>query len=167
MSDRDTRSETADDATADTEPDFTERIHWQKGIVAGAVATVAMGLVIMVTDLELLRAVIAGLYGQEGNLVVGWIAHLVHGSLFGLLFAVILSDPTLARIQQRVWKTVVTGVVYGLILTVVGAGIIMPIWLEFVGFPERPPIPNVTTASLIWHVVYGIVLGAVFSLLTE
>lgn len=126
-----------------------------------------MGLVIMVMDFELLRTTIAVLYGQEESLIIGWIAHLVHGSLFGLLFAVLLSEPNLARLYQRMWKIVAAGIVYGVVLTVVAAGIIMPIWLGAVEYPRAPSIPNITVTSLIWHVVYGIVLGVVFSLITK
>jgi len=163
------RPETDPDARTDEEsqPDFVQRIRFRDGAVAGAIATIAMGLVITATDAELLRAAIAGLYGQQGSLVVAWLAHVLHGSLFGLLFAVVLSDPSLEPMRRQPAKTVVAGVVYGLVLTVIGAGIIMPIWLRLVRFPRALPIPNVTTASLIWHLVYGVVLGGVFSVLSD
>ena len=167
MSKRESQPETSDDAVADTDSYFTEPIHWREGLLSGANATTAMGLVIMVTDMELLRVAVAGLYGQEGNLVVGWIAHLIHGLVFGLLFAVVLSEPVLGQLRHQMWKTIVAGAVYGVILTVLGAGIIMPIWLQLIDFSEALPIPNITTASLLWHVVYGTVLGAIFSFLTD
>jgi len=90
---------------------------------------------------------IAGLYGSEGSLVVGWIAHLIHGSLFGAVSAAVLADPGLYRITEWVWKTVVAGVVYGLVLAVVGAGIVMHIWLGVVGVSMATSIPNVSVSS--------------------
>ena len=78
---------------------------------------------------------IAGLYGASGSLAVGWVAHLVHGTVFGVIFAVVLSDSSLAKVSEWVWKSVLVGVGYGLVLAVVGAGLIMPMWLEAIGFP--------------------------------
>lgn len=140
---------------------------WKGGALAGLVATIVMGVVITLTNLETLRLAIAGLYGFEGSLAVGWVAHLVHGTIFGVLFAALLSDPGLYGVSERVWKTVGVGVVYGLVLAVVGAGIVMPIWLDVAGFPTPPSIPNVTGPTLLWHVVYGAVLGGVFPFVTE
>jgi hypothetical protein len=146
---------------------FEREWAWRGGAVAGFVATVAMGLAISVMQLSALRVAIAGLYGFEGSLVAGWIAHLLHGSLFGAVFAAILADPGLYRVSEWVWKTVVAGVVYGLVLAVVGAGIVMPIWLGVVGVPMASSIPNVTVPLLVWHVVYGLVLGGLFPFVEE
>lgn len=94
-------------------------------------------------------------------------AHLFHGTLFGMIFAAVLADPGLYRVNERIWKSVVAGAVYGLVLAVAGAGIIMPIWLGVVGFPTPPSIPNVTTPLLIWHAIYGVVLGGLFPFVKE
>lgn len=146
---------------------FSARVAWRGGAIAGLAATVAMGIAISLVRLETLRLAIAGLYGFEGSLVVGWIAHLFHGALFGVLFAALMSDPGVYRITDWRWKSVLAGVVYGLVLAVVGAGIIMPIWLDAAGFPGAPSIPNVTVPLLAWHVVYGVVLGGIFPFVEE
>lgn len=138
---------------------------WRTGAVAGFVATAAMGVAIMLGDLAVLREAIAGLYTFEGNLVAGWAAHLVHGSLFGVIFAATLSDPALHRVTDWAWKSVLAGVVYALVLAVVGAGFVMPVWLNIVGFGPSLSVPNVTAALVGWHVVYGLVLGGVYTVL--
>lgn len=145
----------------DTLAEFESTWAPKGGAVAGLVATVAMGMVIGVTELETLRVAIAGLYGQSGSLAAGWVAHLVHGAFFGIVFATVLADPSLYRVSDRVPKAVGAGVVYGLVLAVVGAGVVMPMWLRAVGV-AYPPVPNVTGPSLVWHLVYGVVLGGVF-----
>jgi hypothetical protein len=137
------------------------------GAAAGAVATVVMGIVNMVTDLPTLRVAIAGLYGFSGNLVAGWIAHLVHGSLFGVVFAVILADPGLHGLTDDRRRTLVAGIAYGLVLAVIGAGIVMPIWLWSVGVTPQPSIPHVAGATLTWHLVYGLVLATLFPALED
>jgi hypothetical protein len=136
--------------------------HWRAGAVSGFVATVVMGVAITVGDLAVLREAIAGLYAFEGNLVAGWVAHLVHGTLFGVVFAVVLSDPSLYRVSEWAWKTVLAGVVYALILALAGAGMIMPIWLRLVGFGSPPTFPNVSAALVGWHLLYGVVLGGAY-----
>lgn len=141
---------------------FETKFAWKGGLLAGVVATIVMGVAISVMALETLRVAIAGLYGFEGSLLAGWAAHLVHGALFGLIFAAFLADPALHRVGERVWKSILAGAVYGLVLTVIGAGIIMPMWLDFVGFQNPPGILDITTATLVWHLVYGAVLGALF-----
>ena len=146
----------------DSTAPFETRWAWKAGGISGFIATVAMGVAISLMNLPTLQVAIAGLYGQSGNLVAGWIAHVVHGTLFGAVFALVLSDPGLYRLTDWYWKTIVAGLTFGVVLAVVGAGIVMPIWLGFVGFPTPPSIPNVTVPVLVWHLVYGLVLGGIF-----
>lgn len=154
------------DATEIAEP-LDAGWHWRVGAVSGFLATVAMGAAITVGDLAVLREAIAGLYTLEGNLAAGWLVHLAHGTLFGVVFAAILSDPALYRVSERVWKTVLTGVVYALVLALVGAGFVMPVWLGVVGSAAAPTVPNVTVPLVGWHVLYGVVLGGTYALLDE
>ncbi|MFB6308416.1 MAG: histidine kinase [Haloarculaceae archaeon] len=143
---------------------FERGLRWQRGALAGFVAAVVMAVIIAVADLAILRDAIAGLYLQEGSLVAGVLAHVVHGTLFGVLFAVVLSDPALTQVGEQFSKTVAAGVVFALVLALVGAGVVMPMWLDTVGAATLP-VPYVTGPSLVWHVVYGAVLGATFSVL--
>lgn len=140
---------------------------YRAGAVCGFVATVVMGLAITAVDVETLRVAIAGLYGYEGSLVAGWAAHLAHGTLFGVVFAAVLADPGLHRVSERLWKTTLVGVGYGLFLAFAGAGIIMPIWLGMVGFTGVPGIPYITGATVVWHVIYGAVLGGLVSVMEQ
>lgn len=148
----------AQDRTGLFDTDFA----WQSGALAGAVATVATGLAIMVLEPAVISEAIAGLYGMEGNLLVGWLAHLLHGVLFGVLFAYVLMEPTVHGLTRTYWQTLVAGVLYGVVLAVAAAGIIMPIWLGVVGVEGAPSVPYLDPTFLAWHVVYGGVLGAVF-----
>ena len=133
----------------------------EEGTVAGLVATVAMGLAITVTDLSTLRSAVAGLYGFEGGLLAGWLAHLAYGTVFGVVFAVVLSDPGLFRLAERRWKTALAGIVYGVVLAVGGAGVIVPIWPGVAGVSVPVTVPNVTVPVLWWHLLYGAVFPSV------
>lgn len=150
------------DGTEGTPGKFESSWAWKIGAASGLVATVAMGVAISTMNLAVLREAIAGLYGFEGVLVAGWAAHLFHGTLFGIIFGGFMTDPGIHGVSRWAWKTVVAGVVFGIVLAIVGAGIIMPIWLGTVGFPASPEMPYVTVGTLVWHVVYGFVLGALF-----
>lgn len=151
----------------DTTSPFETTWAWKGGGLAGFLATIVMGAFITAMNLPTLQLAIAGLYGQSGDLAAGWFAHLAHGTLFGMLFALVLSDPGLYKVTDWHWKTVVAGAVYGLMLAIAGAGIIMPIWLGFAGFPTPLSIPNVTVPMLIWHLIYGLVLGGIFPVVEE
>ncbi|WP_267641865.1 hypothetical protein [Haloarchaeobius amylolyticus] len=144
------------------ESPFESRFRWRSGAASGFLAAGVTGLAITLMGLETLQVAIAGLYGFEGNIVVGWAAHLLHGALFGVVFAGVLADPGLFAVSDWLWKVVVAGAVYGVILAVFGAGIIMPIWLGAVGLPAPPSIPHVSASLVGWHLLYGVVLGGSF-----
>lgn len=132
------------------------------GTAAGFVATVATLAPILVLDSGMLSDTIAGMYGVEGSLLVGLVAHLVHGTLFGFGFAFVLSDPGLIGITRWWWKTILAGVVYGLVLSLVATGFVLPVWLEPLGASTVPDVPFITTTLVAWHVLYGLVLGVLF-----
>jgi hypothetical protein len=157
---------TTEDAFAGVDP-FETSFSWKAGAVAGLLATVAMGIAIAVMNEPTLRTAIAGLYGQEGSLVAGWTAHLAHGTLFGLIFAGVLTDPTFYDLTDSVPKTAALGVCYGLVLAIVGAGFIMPVWLSLVGFPNLPAVLNLNAPILGWHVIYGVALGGLYPILDK
>lgn len=146
--------------TAEHDP-FEPHLGWRGGIIAGLVAAVAMGVGITVVEPALLRTEIAGLYGATGSLAAGWTVHLAHGALFGLVFAVIVADPSLANASHRYPAAIIAGVVYGVALAVVGMGILMPMWLDAIG-PAAPAIPNIGASLVAWHILFGVVLGLVF-----
>lgn len=141
---------------------FDDHFEWRGGAGAGLLAAVAMGVAMTVVEPGLLRDAIAGLYGQSGSLAVGWAAHLFHGVVFGLVFAVLLDDPSLVRVSDSLGRSVGLGVAYGVVLGVVGMGIVMPMWLDALGLSLAPDVPFASASLLGWHVLFGAVLGLLF-----
>jgi len=47
------------------------------------------------------------------------------------------------------------------------AAVVMPVWLQAVGFGAAPAVPNLNPQSLVGHVVYGVVLGGLYAALAE
>lgn len=150
----------------DTEEDeelFSESRHrLMAGAIGGFIATIVMTIPIWAIDPEFISETIAGMYGMEGVLIAGLVFHLIHGAILGAIFAVVLTDPSLVRITQWRWKTILVGIAYGLMLALIGTGFIAPVWLEAVGVSEAPEMPWVTQELIAWHIIYGFVLGLLF-----
>jgi len=131
---------------------------WRGGIVSGLVGGVVMGAMLTMQMTPVIQNAIPAMYGLSG-LAAGWGAHLFHSAVLGLVFAAGLKAvPSLADTRG---KSIAAGVAYGVVLWVVLAALVMPVWLGAVGFPA-PPLPNLNPMSLVGHVVYGAVLGAAF-----
>ncbi|MFB6298044.1 MAG: histidine kinase [Salinirussus sp.] len=132
------------------------------GAVAGVVATVAMGGVQMATGQQGgIAMAFPATYGVRGPApAIGWVIHLFHGAVLGGLYATVAAHPSVAARASSLGRRLILGVGYGLALTVVAVGLVMPVWLGLVGFPGAPPLFGaVGTMSVLTHVAYGAVLG--------
>ncbi len=140
----------------------TEQGNWQAGVIGGLAGGLVFGILMSVMTPPVLEMGIPALYGIEGPAgAIGWAIHMSHGAIIGLGFAALASlKPDLT---DSIGATVGVGAGYGLLAWVVLAVIVMPLWLGAVGFPGAPPLPNIGVESLVGHVVYGTVLGAVYA----
>lgn len=155
-------SETATPQRTDTGTAFG----WRPGLAAGLVGGVAMGVMLTMQMTPVIENAIPAMYGLSG-LAAGWVAHLFHSAVLGVAFAYLL-DAVGWRDRAATWGGGVgIGLGYGVVLWVVLAAIVMPIWLSAVGFPGAPALPNFNPMSLVGHVVYGVVLGAVYAALVR
>ncbi|WP_135853356.1 DUF6789 family protein [Halorussus salinus] len=136
----------------------TRRVAWTGGALAGLVAGIAMGAMLTTQMGPVIRVAIPSMYGLEG-LAAGWVAHLFHSVVLGVAFAGV-ADALDAG--DSLGRSAALGVGYGVLLWALLAVLVMPVWLGAVGSPANPPFPNVNVQSLVGHVVYGVVLGAVF-----
>jgi uncharacterized membrane protein YagU involved in acid resistance len=138
---------------------------WQAGAIGGFIGGIVMGGIIWMMNPKTIAGAIAGLYTLQGSPVAGWIAHLIHSIILGVIFAVTVSA-ALTRYADSLAPSAGLGLVWGFVLWVVAAGIVMPVWLQVVGFPTPPPLPNWTLpGSLIPHLVYGVILGGLYPFL--
>jgi len=140
----------------------TENVPWVVGIEAGLVAGVVFGLLIQFV-IGAMPAV-GALYGAPG-LLTGWIAHLFHSAVFGAVFAWLAGTDALAGYADGVARSAGLGLGYGFVLWLVFLVFVWPVWLGAVGFPLAPPVPNLAVPPLVGHLVYGLVLGAVYPVL--
>lgn len=128
--------------------------------VAGVVAGVAMGLILQTFTGEM--GIIGALYGIQTN-VVGWITHLFHSVVFGTVFVAAATIDSLDHYAETLSGTVTLGILYGVLLWLVAAGVVMGVWLNLVGIPAS--IPNLGIVSLIGHTVWGALIGILVSVL--
>lgn len=144
---------------SDTATDVS--IEWAAGIVGGLGGGIVFGVMIQQMMRPTLVAAIPALWGLSG-LAAGWVVHLVNSAVLGLLFAAIVESSGLAEYAAEYRSGWLVGGAWGVVLWVVGAAIVMPLWLSAVGFPMAPPMPNLNPQSLPGHVVYGVVLGLIY-----
>ena len=120
------------------------------GLAMGAVVQVAAGII----------PVIGTLYGVADPLV-GWITHVFHSVVFGLVFAGLLTLLP-GDYGSRLSGRLAVGVGWSLFLWLVAAGVVMQVWLNLVGVPR--PVPALSPVSLGGHLVWGVVLGLSYHL---
>lgn len=131
---------------------------WQHGLEAGLIGGLVMGVLFSVLMPPVIENAIPALVGLTGG-IAGWVVHMSISAVFGVVFAAALANPRLAGAAESMSGVVSLGLVYGVILWVVAAGIVMPLWLSAVGFPSPPPLPNLGLMGLLTHLVFGVVLG--------
>jgi signal transduction histidine kinase len=106
-----------------------------------------------------LLPVIGSLYGIQTPLI-GWITHLFHSAVFGLLFAAICAEPRIGRFVSGPFRSGLVGLGWGAILWFLAAGIFMPVWLSLLGVPTE--IPNLSVAGFVGHALWGVILGVAY-----
>lgn len=146
---------------AATGTETEESTEWVAGAIGGVVGGIVFGAMIQLSMPQIIGGAIPALWGLSG-LAAGWLVHLVNAAIFGLVFAAIVERAGIgayATDRRRAWAV---GGVWGVVLWIVGAGLVMPIWLSTVGFPAAPPLPNLNPQTLPGHVVYGVVLGLAY-----
>lgn len=134
------------------------------GVVGGLVGGIVFGL--MIQFVMGVMPAIGALYGAPG-LATGWVAHLFHSAVFGVVYALIADLDAVARYADS-WTTgALTGVGYGALIWAVFLVFVWPIWLTAVGFPGAPSVPYLAPKPLVGHLVYGVLLGVTYPLIAE
>ena len=105
-----------------------------------------------------MMAMVAMVVGSQ-SLVVGWLYHLFNSAVIGALFGAFLGERA-----RGYGSGVGLGAFWGVVWWVLGGLILMPILLGMPPFAalRMPPMRPVAMGSLIGHLIYGVILGAVF-----
>jgi len=126
--------------------------------LAALVAGVPYGIVS-----ELLGGSVAGIgifYGTVDP-VIGWLTHEFHSIVFGFMYVGVLSF-ALERYQNNIWIYVAIGIIWSIVVWIIAASFIAPVWLQLLG--TSAPVPNFSLRLLANHLVWGSSLGLLTAL---
>jgi hypothetical protein len=118
---------------------------------AGIVGGVAFGILMQMMGMIPMVAMLVG----SKAVAVRWLVHLAIAAFIGATFAVLLG-----RYATSVAASTAIGAGYGGVWWVLGAPILMPARLGMDVFI----VNTVAWQSLMGHLIYGLVLGAVYAL---
>ncbi|RXK50402.1 histidine kinase [Halorientalis pallida] len=141
---------------------YEYRPEWVSGVIAGLVGGAVMGVLFSVLTPPVIEAGIPALFGLSGGLA-GWLVHMSLSAVFGVGFAALVTLTPLSKDTDTPLQLVGAGLLYGAVLWIVAAAVVMPLWLTAVGFPMAPPLPNLDAMSLVGHLAFGTVVGLFYS----
>jgi hypothetical protein len=137
------------------------RVGW--GAAAGLVAGLVFGMMMQMMNAPTpeggqmpMMAMVAMVVGSS-SIAVGWIYHLFNSAVIGAIFGWLFG----AR-ATTVGRGVGWGVLYGIAWWILGGQILMPMALGMPPFASvmMAPMRMGAVGSLIGHVIYGLILGA-------
>jgi hypothetical protein len=135
------------------------------GIVGGLIAGVVFGMMMQMMTAPTpdgkempMMQMVAMVVGSQ-SMVVGWLYHLFNSAIIGAIFGWALGNRAGSYGAGLGW-----GAAYGVFWWLLGAQILMPIFLGMPPFASimMPPMRMVAIGSLVGHLVFGLILGAAF-----
>lgn len=133
------------------------------GIVAGLIAGTLFGMMMQMMTAPTpdggrmpMMAMVA-MVVRSDNMAVGWIYHLFNSAVIGAIFGWLLGDRVASYGAGLGW-----GAVYGAIWWVLGALVLMPVFLGMPPFAPLKMMLPVAMGSLVGHLVFGVILGILF-----
>lgn len=148
------------------------------GAVSGVGGSAAFGVLLWAIDPDIVTAGVPALYGLDPASVVGWAFHLVHGLVLGTIFGFIVTrESVLGTLTADVETGVIAamgpsvrltlaGLAYGLAVWSILPILVLSIWASMGGV-DASAFPVTPVESLVGHVVYGLLVGALFSVFVK
>lgn len=145
------------------------------GFLGGIAGTAAFGLLSVALGLGFVQSFIPALFGMGQSGVVGWTVHLAAGAVLGVVFGLLVSrprvhwlvvpdarEPALGPASPSV-RLVGLGIAYGLAVWAILPMLVLPVWLGVIGVGGVDAVPGSALTSLAAHLVFGLLLGAVYA----
>jgi uncharacterized membrane protein YagU involved in acid resistance len=133
------------------------------GVVAGLVAGIVFGVMMQMMTAPTpdggkmpMMAMVAKVVRSD-IMAVGWIYHLFNSAVIGAIFGGLFGNRAASPSSGLGW-----GALYGVIWWVLGALILMPVFLGMPPFAPLKMMLPVAMGSLAGHLVYGVILGVMF-----
>lgn len=141
------------------------RSNLSAGIIAGLIAGVVFGVMMTVMHAPTpdggsmpMMAMVSQVVGST-SLGVGWLYHLLNSAIIGGLFGWLAGRRITGYGRAVGW-----GAGYGFIWWILGGLILMPVFLGMPPFAplQMPMMRGVALASLMGHVMFGLILGSAY-----
>jgi hypothetical protein len=137
------------------------------GTVAGLIAGLPFGVMMQLMQAptpdgsQVPMMMMVAMVVRSESPLAGWLYHLFNSTVIGALFGVLLG--TTAGVNAS--RNVALGAAWGAVWWVVGALILMPLFLGMPAFAalRMPPMPPVAMGSLVGHLIYGVILGLTYA----
>jgi len=132
------------------------------GIVAGLVGGIVFGMMMQMMSAPTpdggqmpMMAMVAMVLGSM-SVFVGWLYHLFNSAVIGAIFGWLLGSRAQSFVAGLGW-----GAVYGFVWWILGALILMPVFLGMPPFAPllMEPMRPVAMGSLVGHFIYRMILG--------
>jgi hypothetical protein len=132
------------------------------GVLAGVVAGLVFGMMMQMMiapapdggQIPMMRMV--AMVVRSDSVPVGWLYHLFNSAVIGAIFGALVGGRIHSYGTGAGW-----GAVYGAVWWILGGLILMPVLLGMPPFASLIIVPMrpIALASLMGHVIYGLILG--------
>ncbi len=154
---------------------FRGRFNWVlSGAISGVAGAMAFGAFFGLIYPDVVAVTIPSLYGIKATRSTGWALHLLHGLVLGVVFGFVVTRKLVLRAlvanpeprhfegQGPSARLTALGMGYALLVWLAIPLVALPIWVVFTGGAD-PDFPTATVESLLAHLIFGGMLGFVFS----
>jgi hypothetical protein len=132
------------------------------GIVAGLTGGIVFGMMMQMMSAptpqggQMPMMAMVAMVVRSGSPLVGWLYHLFNSAVIGAIFGWLFGGRAQSFVAGLGW-----GAVYGFIWWILGALILMPVFLGMPPFAPllMEPMRPVAMGSLVGHFIYGMILG--------
>lgn len=147
------------------------------GAVGGMAGALIFGALLWIVEPTAVTEAIPEMYGLNGGGMIGWAFHLFHGVVLGVGFALVVTRKFVIGILTADIETPAldalslssrfagAGILYGLAVWVFGPGVILATLVSTGDMANPLPVGSVYT--LLGHLLYGGLLGAMVSVVTD
>ena len=170
--------------TGDGEPpsrrdSYTSRIRqvparqWITAILTGFFGSIPLGLMMQYGNPEpLIELALPNMYGLAGpTLLLGWAIHQFHGVALAVLFVAAAQWSPIRSRATTVRGALGLAVLVGIVTTALLSVLLMPLWLQAVGYPQAPGFPDLAMPEKVWsvggHIVYALPVTIGYALLAR
>jgi hypothetical protein len=148
------------------------------GAVSGVVGSLFFGGLLWMIDSDIVTGAIPAIYGLDPGSTIGWTLHLLHGLVLGVVFGFLVTrKPVLGTLTADVETGFLAAAGPALRFAAVGVAYGIAVWTVLPVFAQSiltalsgggdPGFPVAAFEILVGHLLYGLLLGALFSVFVE